>query len=121
MTQVFLNAESVEKLTEDLFLQFLTRLPTDEEKMRFTELLSDGFDRRNVPGDEWGPEPEKKRFPYVSWSNHLDGKANSIKQEQESLARRGEPPTRLLRANWREQAEDALWALLNSPEMIIVP
>ena len=60
-------------------------------------------------------------MPYVSWSNHLDSAANSIKQKQEEVARRGDPPTRYLRVTWRECAEDALWALLNAPEMIIVP
>jgi hypothetical protein len=62
-----------------------------------------------------------ERMPYVSWSNHLDGAANLIKQKQEELARKGDPPTRYLQSNWRERAEDALWALLNAPEMIIVP
>ncbi|MDF1810904.1 MAG: DUF1553 domain-containing protein [Verrucomicrobiales bacterium] len=121
LTRMCIEAESVEKLIEDLFLQFLTRYPTEEEKVRFHQLLADGFDYRIVPETEWGPEPEKKRFPYVSWSNHLDSSANSIKQEREELARKGDPPTRYLSSTWREQAEDAIWALLNAPEMIMVP
>ena len=61
-----------------------------------------------------------KRLPprYVSWSNHLTEEANQIKIELEAAARRGDPPTASLRAEWRERLEDVLWALLNSPEMI---
>ena len=121
MTRVFLEADSVQKLTEDLFLRFLTRMPTEDEKARFAAILGDGFNYRVVPETEWGPVPKKKIFPHVSWSNHLDGPANSIKQEQEELAKQGDPPTRYLTTNWREQAEDALWALFNAPEMILVP
>jgi hypothetical protein len=84
-------------------------------------LLTNGFKDRIVPKHETLPPPAKKRYPYVSWFNHLDNEANSIKQEQEEDARRGDPPTRFLRTAWREAAEDALWALLNSPEMILIP
>ncbi len=121
LTTVCIEAESVSQLVETMFLRFLTRLPSPAEKERFVDLLSDGFAERVVP-DALLPSPVKvERMPYVSWSNHLDGAANSIKQKQEEAARRGDPPTRYLRVTWRERAEDALWALLNAPEMIIVP
>ena len=87
----------------------------------FHALLSDGFENRVVPEAELPPVPEEKRMPHVSWSNHLHSEANSIKQEEEAMARAGDPPTRYLKTHWREQAEDALWALLNAPEMIMVP
>ncbi|MDB4561558.1 DUF1553 domain-containing protein [bacterium] len=121
LTRVCAEADSVDQLVETLFLRFLTRLPTSEEKRRFVEMLSTGFVDRVVPEAELSPAIQVERMPYVSWSNHLDGAANSIKQKQEEAARRGDPPTRYLRVNWRERAEDAVWALLNAPEMIIVP
>ena len=121
ITELCLKANSVSELTEDLFLKYLTRMPTAKERKMFQGLLADGFENRLVPKEEISPAPEKKRFPHVSWSNHLDGEANSIKQQREELARRGPEPTRFLRPQWREQAEDALWALLNAPEMIMVP
>ena len=58
---------------------------------------------------------------YISWLNHLDDEANSIKQQQEEDTRRGDPPSKFLQTAWREAAEDALWTLLNSPEMILIP
>ncbi|OUW77517.1 MAG: hypothetical protein CBD74_12210 [Saprospirales bacterium TMED214] len=121
LTSVCIEAESVSQLVETLFLRFLTRLPTPSEKQRFVDLLSSGFVERVVPEALLPPPVKLERMPYVSWSNHLDGAANSIKQKQEEAARRGDPPTRYLQDSWRERAEDALWALLNSPEMIIVP
>ena len=121
LTDICIQADSVQQLTDDLFLRFLTRLPTDEEKQQFTLLLSEGFADRVVPHQDRPAPVKPERLPYVSWSNHLDGMANSIKQQQEEAARRGDPPTRSLRVTWRERAEDALWALLNAPEMVIVP
>ena len=121
ITRMCLEAKSVSQLTEDLYLRYLTRLPTAKERAAFQQLLANGFDSRITPAQEIGPAPVKKRYPEVSWLNHLDNEANSIKQEQEEDARRGDPPTRYLRNAWRESAEDALWALLNSPEMVLVP
>jgi len=121
VTQLCLNAESPDELTETLFMRFLTRVPTSEEKAEFRALFSEGFENRVVPTSEIPPKPDVVRYPHVSWSNHFDGEANSIKQRQELAARNGDSPTRFLRAPWRETAEDALWALLNSPEMILIP
>jgi len=120
-TEICRTAKSVSQLTEDLFLRFLTRSPSDEERKRFESQFADGFENRVVPSAEIPPPPVAERFPHVSWSNHFDGEANSVKQSQEILARKGDPPTRFLRPRWRERAEDALWALLNSPEMILIP
>ncbi len=121
LTQLCLEAKTVGSLTEELFLRFLTRRPTVAEREKFESLLADGFDFRIVPPSEIVPLAGQERFPYVSWSNHLHGEANLIKQRQEELARKGPTPTRFLRELWREQAEDALWALMNAPEMTMVP
>ena len=121
VTQLCLNAETPDELTETLFMRFLTRVPTSDEKAEFRALFSEGFENRVVPKSEIPPKPDVVRYAHVSWSNHFDGEANSIKQRQEVAVRKGDPPTRFLRAPWRETAEDALWALLNSPEMILIP
>ena len=121
LTQICLEAESADALTEQLYQRILTRPPTEEERREFVALLSDGFNDRIVPGDQVPSKPKAERLPWVSWSNHLHSEANTIKQKQEELARRGDPPTRYLNGSWRERAEDAIWALFNSPEMVMIP
>ncbi|MEO2021631.1 MAG: DUF1553 domain-containing protein [Pirellulaceae bacterium] len=121
ITKMALQSRSVESLVDDLFLRLLTRLPTQSEKEQFVSELSVGYTDRVIPGDQVQPAVEPKRFRHVSWSNHLSPDANSIKIELQELARSGDPPTRFLRPAWRERMEDAVWALFNNPEMILVP
>ena len=90
-------------------------------KNQFVAELTVGYADRVVPKDQLRPAPEPKRYRYVSWSNHLSPDANSIKIELQKIARRGDPPTRSLRSAWRERMEDAVWALFNNPELILVP
>ncbi|CAN5485786.1 hypothetical protein BH23VER1_BH23VER1_06660 [soil metagenome] len=105
-------------LVDSLFLRFHTRHPTGEERAAFTALLEPGFAERLTGAD---PRPASYRPRRISWSNHLSGEANSIKLDDERAARQGDPPTDRLDPYWRARAEDALWALLNSPEMIFIP
>jgi hypothetical protein len=57
----------------------------------------------------------------VSWSNHLDGEATTVRMAQEAAARKGEPPTAKLNPEWRQRLEDILWAMLNAPEWAFSP
>jgi hypothetical protein len=57
----------------------------------------------------------------VSWSNHLSPEANFFVIEEEKRAREGDPPSNALRPAWRERMEDALWAVINSPEILFIP
>jgi len=121
LTQSMLKPQTVEQLVDELFLRLLTRLPTEAEVEQFVGLLQPDFDNRVVPKQDIGTAAEEPRFPYVSWSNHLNTEANVIKVEMQELVRRGPTPTRYLQSDWRERAEDAVWSLLNSPEMILIP
>ena len=68
------------------------------------------------------PAPVKREpVRYVSWSNHVDGPANSLALEKEIAARRGDPPTKALNNDWRLRMEDAVWAVLNAPEWVYTP
>jgi mono/diheme cytochrome c family protein len=121
LTALVLQEQPVEKLVDRLFLALLTREPSEAEQARFVAMLQPGYAQRHVPAEAVEPAPDAPRFRYVSWSNHLNSEANKIKVEMEAVARRGDPPTRFLESSWRRRAEDAVWALLNSPEMILVP
>ena len=63
----------------------------------------------------------QKKVLDVSWNNHFSVEANRIKIKLERLAREGDPPTKRLRAEWRERMEDVIFALVNSPEFMFIP
>ena len=121
LTQLMLVDQPVEDLVEALFLRMLTRRPTEQERDEFVAVLAPGYEDRKVAAIDIGPAPQRRRFRFVSWSNHLNTEANKIKVEMEEYARQGDPPTRYLKDAWRQQAEDVVWALLNNPEMILIP
>ncbi|MCZ2343701.1 MAG: DUF1553 domain-containing protein [Bacteroidales bacterium] len=118
ITTLALREQSLDQLVDVLFLKLLTRHPTTEERSLYTEYLRPGYESRVRPAPT--PVPVKNRLPepYVSWSNHLAPEATTVRMQQEQAARRGDPPTERLDANWRNRMEDVLWALLNSPEFI---
>ena len=122
ITHLALREQSIDRFVDAFFLQLLTRRPTLAEKQIFTEHLREGFDTRLVkevsPGSVAGP---RKPVPYVSWSNHLDPEATLVRQQQESDARRGDPPTARLTPAWRTRLENVLWAVLNAPEWVFTP
>lgn len=110
---------SLDEFIETLYLRLLTRLPNKEEKLFAMELLAPGYEQRRV---DLTPQNTLKRVrpKYTAWSNHLDGPANALAAELEANARRGDPPTQKLDADWRERVEDFLWYTLNHPEWIYI-
>ncbi|NQV23527.1 MAG: DUF1553 domain-containing protein [Rhodopirellula sp.] len=123
ITQLALEDQSVEQLVDRVFLRLLTRQPSAAEKERYVRLLSEGYDTRVIPKSERITPTPGKREPvrYVSWSNHVDGPANTLALQKEAAARRGDPPTNALNDDWRLRMEDVLWAVLNAPEWIYTP
>lgn len=111
----------LDELVEDVFLRILTREPTEDERVVYAELLSEGFGDRIIPEEQRPPSTKLDPLKHVSWSNHLSAEANRIKIEMEKRAREGDPPTVVLKTDWRERMEDMLWAVMNSPEFLFVP
>ena len=60
-------------------------------------------------------------LPTVSWGNHLQPEANSIKIELEARFRTGPPGDARLRPEWREVYEDFVWSLVNAREFVWLP
>ncbi len=108
------------QLTRETFLRLASRPPTSAEEKLFESYLQDGFESRLAVSESATPKPRKATRP-VSWSNHLHPEATKIKLEAERAARAGDPPTDRLAPAWRERMEDAVWALVNSPEFMFVP
>jgi hypothetical protein len=115
------RAESPEKLVDEIFLRFLSRLPRPEERAPLVAALAEGFAERLVdPGQIKPPAPDEP-LPQVTWSNHLRHEANVIQQTWEKRMRAGPPPDPRLRARWREAFEDAVWSVVNLSEFVWMP
>jgi hypothetical protein len=119
LTEVALRAQTVEALVDELFTRLLSRKPTARERERYVQWLAGGFDHRCVASGEM----ETPHVPpkLVTWSNHLLPESDLAAHERIESARRGEPPTSRLEADWRARCEDVIWALINSPEMLYRP
>jgi hypothetical protein len=111
---------TLSQLARETYLRLASRIPTKEEESVFTSYLKQGFDSRLAVSEGAVPKQRKALRP-VSWSNHLNPEATRIKQQLEREARAGDEPTARLAPAWRERMEDAVWALLNSPEFVFVP
>ncbi|WP_430451566.1 DUF1553 domain-containing protein [Rhodopirellula europaea] len=121
LADLAVQSDSPDSLTESLFVRFLSRQPTKDERELFANVLSDGFDDRIVPMAHRQRAEPLPELEHVSWSNHLADRANSIKLELEQRAVHGDAPDSRLRSTWRQNYEDVIWSLLNSPEFIWIP
>jgi hypothetical protein len=119
-TELALADITADVLVDESFLRILSRFPTDEERTRFRRLIEPGFAARKVAGAE-AVDSRRESDNRVSWSNHLSAEATLIRMEEEKKLRFGAPPTRRLTNEFRERYEDALWAMMNSPEFVMVP
>jgi hypothetical protein len=119
LTALCLQDIPLPELVRSVYLRVLSRPPSGAETDRLVEYLGDTYSDRVVPGAPLNlPRKPVRR---VSWSNHLHPRATEILLQEEKAARAGDPPTYRLRAEFRERMEDVVWALMNSPEFVIVP
>lgn len=115
-----LSAETPANFVESAYRQILSRPPTSAERDLFVALLADDFSSRKT-GAAPGPRPDWPARDGVSWANHLQTKSNEIRVARQREVEKGDPPTTQLTSNWRERAEDMIWALVNSPEFVWLP
>ncbi len=120
LTRIALESKTPDELAEEIYLRFLSRFPTAEEKNKVQDLLDPGFVSRiktPVPGES----VELARLPRISWTNHLVEEATKVKLEMEKRARMGDAPSEFLDSSWRERVEDIVWAVFNLPEFVWIP
>jgi Protein of unknown function (DUF1553)/Protein of unknown function (DUF1549) len=119
-TALCLRDMPLEKLVEETFLRVLSRPPLAEEARTITALLRPYYTGRVVK-DAAAAASMMKTDNRVSWSNHLSAEATLIRMEEERRLRMGDAPTNRLTTDFRERFEDTLWAMINSPEFVMVP
>ncbi|MBM3793630.1 MAG: DUF1553 domain-containing protein [Acidobacteria bacterium] len=119
-TELALKDQPVERLVNESFLRVLSRPATAEETRAMTALLNPVYASRKVAG-AGSSYAALKSDNRVSWSNHLSAEATLIRMEEERRMRMGAEPTKRLTKEFRERFEDSLWAMLNSPEFVLMP
>lgn len=124
LSQAAHQVRSPEELVEFLYLRYLSRLPTPEERKLFAAPLAQDFENRIVQEADQKSDQSLREWPVlpkVTWSNHLQSQANVVALEMEKRARAGTPPATSLRAEWREMYEDVLWSIINIREFVWMP
>ena len=117
LTRLALEDQPLDALVDRVFLRMFTRPPTPAERKNYTDLLRPGYASRLTLSTAAPPAATARVRPnYVAWSNHMKSEANTWRLEEEAAARRGDPATTRLEADWRRRFEDVTWALLNAPE-----
>ncbi|MBM3459078.1 MAG: DUF1553 domain-containing protein, partial [Armatimonadetes bacterium] len=119
-TELCLENRPLPEVVRELFLRILSRPPSVSESTAFTAYLKPVFAGRRVAGAT-RQRDRVKTDTRVSWSNHLSEEATRIRLEEERRQRLGDLPTQRLTPVFRERFEDVLWAVLNSPEFVVVP
>jgi hypothetical protein len=120
-TTLALRDQPLDDLVTQLFQRVLTRQPSAKERTAFTAALREGYADRllAVPTGDLPKKPRITKF--AMWSNHLNPESTPVVYERERIVRAGDPPTPRLAPAWRERAEDAIWALIITPEFTYVP
>lgn len=121
LADLAVSAKTPNGLATSLYTRFLSRSPNPDELHVIAEVLADGFEDRVVPEAHRISLDALPPLEHVSWSNHLADRANSIKLELEERAVHGDPPDVRLRSSWRQNYEDVVWSLVNSPEFVWIP
>jgi hypothetical protein len=121
LADLAVRAASPEALVDSVFLRFYSRLPSAVERAPLVRALAPDFARRLLPSNEVKAVPRPTEFPVVSWGNHLQPEANSIKVEIEQRFHAGPPADPRLRPAWREVFEDLVWSVVNTREFAWLP
>ncbi len=118
-TALALEEEPVANLVERMFLRLLSRPPTPAESAEFSAILAPDFAKRRT-----GAPPAPARAPFtmgVSWANHLNPDASTAVLAAERIVKAGPAPSPQLASDWRDRMEDAVWALMLTPEFTYLP
>ncbi len=109
----------MEQLADQLFVTVLGRKPVRDERTAVVTILAPSFAQR-LTGNPPRPFESLSQFQ-PDWRKHLEPDQTTLMLAAQKRVARGEPPTARLTEGFRERVEDVLWALINSPEFMVVP
>jgi hypothetical protein len=119
-TELALGNQPLDLLVTQLFRRVLGRDPVMSSDGRLPQRWPTAM--RIACSRSHGDLPKKPRVTKaVMWSNHLNPESTTVVYEAEKIVRAGDPPTPRLNPKWRERMEDAIWALMLTPEFAYVP
>ncbi len=120
-TALALRDQPLDEMITQLFQRVLSRVPTEKERAAFTDLLREGYADRllAVPSGDLAKKARITKF--AMWTNHLHPDSTPVVYDLERRVREGDPATVRLAASWRERMEDAVWALIVTPEFTYIP
>ncbi len=98
-----------------LFLNTLSRLPSEREKNWLHGELETVWNRRLVPAELREKRGKEYRVEEVTIGDTLAAHQYIMR------VRQGEPATPTLTEEYRKNVENVLWVILNSPEFIFLP
>jgi hypothetical protein len=119
ITELCLRDDSVATLVNRLFLSVLGRLPDRVERDHFVAFLRPDFETRLTGKPARPVEPLSTFQP--DWRKHLEAEQTSLMFAAQQRVAAGERPTARLTSEFRERVEDVVWALVNSPEFVVIP
>lgn len=119
ITELCLEDLPLGRLVDRLFLTVPGRYPDDIERSRLVSFLRPGFDDRRT---EKPPRPDEPLTTFQpDWRKHLQAEQTRLMLAAQERVALGEHPTDRLTTDFRERVEDVMWALINSPEFVVVP
>ena len=119
ITELCLQEVPLRTLVDRLFLTVLGRRPDNEERRKFEDFLRPGYPQRSTGKAARPIEPLSTFQP--DWRKHLEAEQTRLMLKAEHRVARGEQPTVRLTIDFRKRVEDVLWALINSPEFVVIP
>ncbi len=119
ITELCLVADSAEAFVGQLFLTVLSRRPDEIEKRTFVAQVTPGFASRQT-GHAKETLPPLTTFQ-PDWRKHLRPEQTKLMMDAQKNVALGEPATKRLAKAFRERVEDCLWALINTPEFVVLP
>jgi len=114
-TDLSRRTETLDQYGERLFLNTLSRRPTQREKSWLRSELGADWGQRLIPPELQKKRKEESRVEEVTITDSIAA------HEYIRQVRRGEPATAALTPSFRRKTEKILWAILNSPEFIFLP